>query len=138
MRSRGRGRGGRRPRRKITLVLLFLPNFYLLTNLPVFIVILLEIFSVSSNITMSVEISNSNSNRSSNALDGYDVAFHFARSLMYTNNCLNVFFFILLGDFLKMLFLNYFAETKSWTGCKKVRFKRVWARGLTLRISYSV
>jgi len=103
-----RSRGRRRPRRKITLVLLLLPNFYLLTNLPVFIVILLEIFIVSSNITKSVESSSNSGNALAQNLDGYDVAFHFARSLMYTNNCLNVLFFILLGDFLKMDFLKFF------------------------------
>ena len=84
-------------RRKMTLLLFVLPNFYLLMNLPVFIVILMEIYVVSSDDDAS----------SIQALDGYDMAFHLSRSLMYTNSCLNVLFFILNGDYFKLEFLRF-------------------------------
>ena len=72
---------------KITLMLLFLPILYLITNFPVFLFILLEIFS------------------SKDTIESYDLAFHLSRIFMYVNNCLNVLFFILIGKhFRKDLF----------------------------------
>ena len=84
-------------RRKMTLLLLFLPNFYLIMNLPVFIVILIEIFTTSY----------SSSAAAFQTLDGFDVAFHLARFLMYTNNCLNGLFFILSGDYFRWKFFRF-------------------------------
>ena len=74
-------------KRQLTLMLIFLPIFYLLTTLPVFTVILVE--TISSKYGSGTNKAN---------ISGYiDLAFNLARALMFTNHSLNVVLFILIG-----------------------------------------
>lgn len=97
-------------KRQLTLMLICLPIFYLLTTLPVFCVIIIEIIFSKNETFGAVEIKK---------LEYFDAIFNLARAFMYTNNSLNVVLFILIGgryrrDLFEMFKKFYFITFKCF------------------------
>jgi hypothetical protein len=76
---------------KITMMLLALPISYLITTLPIFIIIIIHFHQFSNN-----------------SSSDYETEMIIAKTVMYVNNSINILFYIFLGkslrkDFLKLL-----------------------------------
>ena len=83
---------------KLTLMIMTFPLSYLVTTLPVFVILSLKILTTY----LKVEIATK-----------FDSEFVIAKTLMYANNSFNILFFILLGKTLRKEMIQLFA-------CKRV------------------
>ena len=81
------------PNLKITTTLMIIPICYLITTLPTFIINILQLHSIfyQSNIDFD-----------------YQSLMDIAKTLMYFNNSINVFFYVLLGKSLRKELINIF------------------------------
>ena len=78
---------------KITTILMIIPICYLITTLPTFIIILLQLHSIFYQTNIDFD---------------YQSLMDIAKTLMYLNNSINVFFYVLLGKSLRKELLEIF------------------------------
>jgi hypothetical protein len=84
---------------KLTLMLMTLPVCYVLTNFPIFIILIAQFYNFSSH----------------NKASEFKVELAVAKVLMYTNNSINIMFYLFLGKSFKKVFVDLI--------CKSFNFK---------------
>ena len=91
-------------KQQLTLMLICLPIFYLLTTLPVFSVILFEIATNKQETMGATEVTSAYYS---------DSIFNFARALMYTHSSLNMILFVLIGGHYRRELLEIWKKIKT-------------------------